>query len=162
MRRSVALRSLLVDACLDNLSRATPGWPTWLRYTLAVRLALCSAGVRALLDEHLATYSPYVVFFPAIFFSAFLLGRGGGGVCTMASAVLAVYLFVEPRGSLGPLAIVDALSLSIFIGVGLLATFIIEALHFKTLALRDALDRAIRAETAKAELLREINQRIKN
>jgi PAS domain S-box-containing protein len=63
--------------------------------TLAVGLA---AGARYILDPFIGNLLPYVFFFPAVAFSAYLGGRGPALYAIFAALTLANYLFVSASG----------------------------------------------------------------
>ncbi|MBV1800312.1 DUF4118 domain-containing protein [Siccirubricoccus sp. G192] len=72
---------------------------------------------------------PFLLFFPAIILSAVVFNRGSGVVATLLSAALAVYFFVPPFHSFAIPDTETAISVGLFVLIGLLIAVIIEALH---------------------------------
>lgn len=103
------------------------GFPLAARYGLTILIVLACFGVRYALGE--AYPYPYLIFLPGILFASFVFDRGSGFLATFLSAALALYFFVEPRGSFGPQDIGGVLSVIIFTTVGLLTAAVIEALR---------------------------------
>ncbi len=97
------------------------------RYGLTVLVVLVCFGIRYALGE--AYPYPYLVFLPGILFASFVFDRGSGFLATFLSAALALYFFVEPRGTFAPRDVGAVLSVLIFTVVGLLTAAIIEALR---------------------------------
>jgi len=115
---------------------------------------VCCAGLlRLALDESLRGY-PLLLFIPAVFLSALLFDRGSGFFATALSATIAAAYFIEPRGSV----LVEArhwFPIFVFVLVG----FTIAAV---TEALRKAVRKLERLESARAVQLEELGHRIKN
>ncbi|MGJ4943323.1 sensor histidine kinase [Bradyrhizobium sp. HKCCYLS1011] len=129
------------------------------RYSVAVRYlgTLVIVGVATLLRLSLAEelqHYPVLLFIPAVFLSALLFDRGSGFFATIVSALIAIYLFIEPAGSFD-LDIREFVPLSIFVGVGFAISAVMEAL-------RRAIDKLSRAEAQKSLLLEELGHRTKN
>ena len=78
----------------------TPAWhtrrPAWLRYGVALVLALVALLLRILMLRELGIAAPFITFFPAVLLSAWYGGFGPGLLTTALSAFLAVYYFVPP------------------------------------------------------------------
>ena len=102
-------------------------FPLAARYGLTVLIVLICFGVRYALGE--ADPSPYLLFLPAILFASFVFDRGSGFLATFLSAALALYFFVEPRGSFAPQDVGGVISVVIFTLVGLLTAAVVEALR---------------------------------
>ncbi|MGG5824083.1 sensor histidine kinase, partial [Falsiroseomonas sp. HW251] len=119
---------------------------------------------------------PYLLFFPAIITSAVILDRGSGIFATLLSAALALYNFVEPIGTFQIADTETALSISLFIVIGLFIAILTEALHLAYVEVdegRRATDEARRqAEEARDQaeaserdvhlLMDEFGHRVKN
>lgn len=95
-----------------------------------------------------------MLFIPAVFLSALLFDRGSGFFATGVSALVAVYLFIDPVGSF-QIDIREFVPLTIFVAIG----FAISAV---TEALRQAVTKLSRAEAQKSLLLEELGHRTKN
>jgi PAS domain S-box-containing protein len=107
-----------------SLGRWNPsGWtlrPTTLRaYVVAVVLVAASLLVRWIFRAWFGGNVPYLQFFPAIMVAAWYGGLGPGILATALSALAATYFFLPPAGRLFLIATPDAISLGIFIAIGL-------------------------------------------
>ena len=122
-------RETSTDLFIRFLQRAKPLRSLRLaaRYGLTVFIVLVCFAIRHALGE--AYPYPYLIFLPGILFAAFVFDRGSGFLATLLSAALALYFFVEPRGSFAPRDVGSLLSVVIFTFVGLLTAAIIEALR---------------------------------
>ena len=122
-------RETSTDLFIRFLEGAKPlrSLPIAARYGLTVLIVLVCFGVRYALGE--AYPYPYLVFLPGILFASFVFDRGSGFLATFLSAGLALYFFVEPRGSFAPRDVGSLLSVIIFTFVGLLTAAIVEALR---------------------------------
>jgi PAS domain S-box-containing protein len=88
----------------------------WVKsYAVAILLVAASLFCRLSLQPWLGVKVPYLQFFPAIMLAAWFGGFGPGLVATALSAMLAVYFFVPPVGSLGIADPTDVVSLVLFI-----------------------------------------------
>jgi two-component system, sensor histidine kinase PdtaS len=148
--------------------------PTWARWAIAVLLVVASFLVRYSLFGQ-STTLPYLLFFPAICASAVMLDRGAGFVAALLSALLALFNFVEPVGSL-TLNGEAAISVGLFLAVSLFIAVVSESLHVSFVetaearrvadeARRSAEQARSRAESGEQErelLLREFGHRVKN
>ncbi len=84
----------------ENAQRANPDWAQgspWQGYLFAVAALVIAAGARQLIDPSVGNLLPYVFFFPAIAFTAYLGGRGPALFSIFGGLILANYLFVAPR-----------------------------------------------------------------
>jgi two-component sensor histidine kinase len=123
------------------------------RYGITTAIVCCAGLLRLALDESLRGY-PLLLFIPAVFLSALLFDRGSGFFATGLSATIAAGYFIEPRGS----ELMEArhwFPIFIFVLVG----FAIAAV---TEALRKAVRKLERLESARAVQLEELGHRIKN
>ncbi len=71
----------------------------WIGYACAVLFSLIGLLVRFAVDPVMSAGFPYLTFFPAIVFSAFLFGTGPALLATVLCGVAANYFFMPPRGS---------------------------------------------------------------
>ena len=126
----------------DPQVRVNP-WPV--RYGAAVIATGAAFGLRLMLTPLIGpTELAFTVFLPAILFAAWFGGFRPGALSILLSALLSVYFFAEPRGSLLIRGEGDQISLLIFVVVG-----------FGVALLGDAQRRAVgmarRAEVAERE-----------
>jgi len=101
----------------------------WLRLTIAVALALATAGIYSFSAHWAGTGSYFILAFIAVIASAWL-GRFAAGMITLAScALLALYVYpnVDTVWTVTPQ---DARLLLLFLLGGALICLIVEALHF--------------------------------
>ncbi len=71
----------------------------------------------------------WILFYPAVFISAAIGGLFGGSLATILSAILGVYLFIEPAFTWELGKVNNYLSLTIFTFMGLLFSFTFERYH---------------------------------
>ena len=92
-------------------------------------MPLIACGVQWLLWD--ALIKPYVwfLFFPAVFFSAWLGGLKGGLVATLLSALLVLYFFIPPQFSFTIASASSAASILLFIMMGGLFAWTFERLE---------------------------------
>src|SRR3954454_12467169 len=141
------LRRYLRPTLLHSLS--TP-----LRWTGAAALVLAAFAVRYWLFADRPTL-PFLLFFPAIIFSAIVFNRGSGVVATLLSTVLSVYFFVPPIHSFAIPDAETAVSVGLFIFTGLLIAIVIEALHTAYVEVEQAHAAADEARRAAEEVAHE-------
>ena len=127
------------------------------RYAVAALIVVAATAFRLALAKMLPG-SPFILYFPCVFFAAYLFGWGAGVFATVLSAVLALYLFVPQ--SLTDIEVV--VTLALFVAGGLVITALVEALHAATSRLRRALRDVTEAGHQKDLLLQELNHRVKN
>lgn len=131
----------------------TQRFPVLVRYALAALIVGLAFLIRLGLEGVLETY-PLFLLIPAVFLVSLLLDRGSAYFAIALSALLAIYFFVEPRYSFvlnAEQAVVILLYLLICFGITTV-----------TVALRLAVERAVRAEESQALLLEELAHRTKN
>lgn len=104
------------------------GLPLWARYLLATLIMLACFGVRRAVDLP-ANVLPFLFFLPGIILVSLIFDRGTGVFSTLIAAVLSLYFFIEPIGSLNVPDYETGLSIVVFVVVGLLIAGIIEALR---------------------------------
>ena len=88
-------------------------------YVVAVLLVAASLLVRWMLRAWFGGNLPYLQFFPAIMVAAWYGGLGPGILATVLSALAATFFFLPPAGRLILVATPEAISLGIFIAIGL-------------------------------------------
>ena len=88
-----------------------------------------SALIRSLMNPLLGTRVAFIMFFPAVVFSAWVAGWTGGLASLVLSALAAVYLFLSPNHALVISNRTDQLTLVVFIVVGLSISAISSAQH---------------------------------
>jgi PAS domain S-box-containing protein len=122
-------RETSTDLFIRFLQSAKPlrRMPLVVRYGLTTTIVLLCFAARYALGD--AYPYPYLIFLPGIVVASFVFDRGSGFLATILSAALAIYFFVEPRGSFVPNDIGSVLSVVIFTAIGLLTAAIIEALR---------------------------------
>ena len=100
-----------------------------LRYGVAVAATLAATVLRRLLDPVLEDAAPFSVYFVAIMFTAWYAGLGPSLLALVSGAVLATYLFVQPRGLLLIRDVEHQVSLAVFVAVGVVVALLSESLH---------------------------------
>ena len=103
--------------------------PAVLRYGVAILALAFAVLVRLPLQSLLGNTTPFLFFFPAIIAAAWYGGLGPGLLATALSAVAANYLFMPPRFSFGVASLASAVQISLFIGIGVFITVLMERLH---------------------------------
>lgn len=68
-------------------------------YSLAFAASALAGAIRIAIDPLLPQGFPFLTFFPAVIFSAFVLGTGPGIVCALAGGLLSWFFFIPPLGS---------------------------------------------------------------
>ncbi|QOV87382.1 sensor histidine kinase [Humisphaera borealis] len=89
------------------------------RYLFAVGVVLAAGGIRWWLGQTYGVLPPFLTFYPAVLLVASVAGGEPGILATLASTLLADYLFIPPCGSISVTSTSDFLSLSIFAGCNL-------------------------------------------
>ncbi len=147
---------------------ATRDWPTWARYGATALVVLAAAALKLWLWPHLQGY-PFLFFFVAIMISAVLFDRGSGLLAVGLSAILAAYLFLEPRYNIRIARPQDVLAWIFYVGIGLTMATVIEAMHTAVHKLNDAIgdlhranDRLLASDHEKDLLMREAAHRMRN
>ena len=114
-------------------------------YTLVFASIVLTTVIRFGLDPFLGRRGAFIVFFPALVFSAWVGGWGGGLAALVLAAAAATYFFISPNHTFTITDSADRVTLLIFIVVGL-AVSAINASQRK--AHREAEDSAEEARTA--------------
>lgn len=108
------------------------------------------AGLRWLLNPVLGEGLPYITLFPAVFFAAWYGGLGPGLLATLASAVLALYLFIPPIFALDLVGPLGTLGTALFVLIGVATAFMGES-RLRAQRRADSAARAARTAAARAE-----------
>ena len=140
---------------MENLLLLLPDRPASivLRYALTTLIV----GICFLLQLGVELQSGFFGLFlllPGIFIASLVFDRGSGFYATILSVALSVLILLRPGGGFGPLS-QHLVPLVLFVLIGLGVATVSEAL-------RNALEKAVRAERAKDLALHELNHRIRN
>jgi len=106
--------------------------------------------VRALLSPHLGASAPFLTFYPALAIASLIGGLRAGIVATGLSAVMAAF-FIDPVGSIEIRSSADRLAMAMFLGSGLILSFVGELLHRENTRRQDL---RVREELASREALK--------
>jgi signal transduction histidine kinase len=117
------------------------------RFAVAVLVTTLAVLIRFLLNPVLGHDAPLMVSILAVMFAAWYGGRGSGVLAIALSAVLSVFLFIRPLYSLRIAHFSDVLRLVLFIVIGLLITWLTEALRAAAME-RQRSERVSRGQTA--------------
>jgi two-component sensor histidine kinase len=156
-------------------TRQSRGFPAWARYAITTLIVLVAFALRYFLWANPVGNS-FLVFFPAVILVSILFDHGTGVYAVAASALLAVYFFVDPVGSFSIQNPDDVVAMAVFVVSGTATAILIETLHraFRDLLVAHAdltlaheeLQRSHQAVAAseheKDLLLEEVTHRIKN
>ncbi|MGI4791285.1 MAG: DUF4118 domain-containing protein, partial [Janthinobacterium lividum] len=88
-------------------------------YFLTVLIVALTTLLRLSLNPFLGRRAAFIVYFPALVFSAWFGGWGSGLVALVLSTLAAIYFFIAPAHSLLITSNVDQITLVIFLLVGL-------------------------------------------
>jgi PAS domain S-box-containing protein len=111
------------------------------RHVVALAVAIAAVLLRLALDPAWGTRYPYITFFPAIMFSAWLGGLWPGLVTTAITAAAAEYFWVGPGRSWSVGDPSELLGLTVFVAVGALISVLNEAWRRQTIALAESEER---------------------
>jgi len=100
-----------------------------LRYGVAVAATVLATLLRMLLDPLLGSAAPFSAYFVAVMLTAWYGGLGPSLVALVSGALVADYLFVEPRGSLLIHDLEHQVSVGLYIFVGVVGAVLSESLH---------------------------------
>ena len=125
-------------------------------YGTALVATLLATLLRELLDPVLERTAPFSAYYAAVMFTAWYGGLGPSLLALVSGAVLADYLFIEPRVSLLASNLEHQVGLGLYLAVGVVVALLCESLH----ASRRRTE-AARAELAEANrgLQKEIAER---
>lgn len=139
---------------MENLLLLLPKRPQtiWVRYGVSATIVFVFFIFRVALERNVGQYG-FFLLLPSVFLASVLFDRGSGFFATILSLVL-LAVFLEPDLRLD---FVETHSIP-FILFGLVCIGVAAISE----ALRNALERAVAAETAKDLLLRELGHRVKN
>ena len=132
-----------------------------LRYALALIVVLAAYALQALIWESVPP-SPALLFYPAVIFVAWWLGRRPAMIAIAVSCVGIAVSFVEPINSLHIPYIRDTIDLSIFVTASGIATLALDALRESLLSERAARKNAEAANLAKDEVLALVSHDLRN
>ncbi len=118
------------------------------RYAVPCFLILASLLVRLAFQRWLGVSVPYLHFFPAVMIAAWFGGLGPGIVATLLSATVAVYFFLKPHSFI-TLSAADAITLPVFVVIGIVISWLTESVRRSQAAQRDA---AVTADQRAREL----------
>jgi PAS domain S-box-containing protein len=104
--------------------------------------------LRYALDPWLGSTAPYLVFFPAIVFCAWLGGTCTGVASTVLTSLLSTWFFVSPAGSLTVLTVADRVSLAVFFIEGVLISMVCGKVHQALRTARSAREDLGQSESA--------------
>lgn len=100
-----------------------------LRYAIAVISIALATLFRWWLDPILETHIPFTTFYAAIMITAWYGGVGPSLLAIVSGAILASFLFVEPRGSIYIYDLEHQVGLGLYLLVGLVVTLLMESLR---------------------------------
>ncbi|MGO8749905.1 MAG: DUF4118 domain-containing protein [Thermoguttaceae bacterium] len=145
--------------------RRAGGWSDSmvLRYAVAVAATLLATVMREWLDPFLHDSVQYSIYYAAIMFTAWYAGLGPSLVAMISGALLANYLFVEPRGTFFVASWEHKFSLGVYLAVSSFVAFVCESLR-RDVRRREQVEEALSQRTATLEQyaarLRELNTRL--
>ena len=103
--------------------------PAFVRYGCAVLTVVVATLARWPLQKELGVNVPFLLYFPAIIVAGWLGGLGPALFSTALSAFAAGFFFMEPTYSFRLATRGELLRLSLFLGVGVFISLMIEELH---------------------------------
>src|SRR5690606_5445997 len=109
-----------------------------------------------------ATGYPLLFFFASNGINGLLWKRRIALAGVAMGTAVAVFIVIEPRGSLLVNDATDAVAIALFLAIGAFEVLVVSALVNLGVSLEEALERAHKAEAAQALLFAEGNHRIKN
>ena len=143
-----------------QIRHISKGWPPLLRYILTTEAILGAFLLRQVFFDDVTGY-PFLLFYPVIIAAGALFDRGSGIYATLLAAILSVWFLLPFNHSVAEFRY-DFGALFIFTGTGILAAFIVEALHKALMQVLEAHDKlSVEGEMRKL-LLSEISHRMRN
>jgi signal transduction histidine kinase len=124
-----------------------------LRTAVALGAAVVAAAINGLLWPDFGLRYPLIGFYPAILVAALLAGAWGGAICTAASALIAAFVWLDPRLSMNVSRAADAVALAVFCLVGAVISVLTGYSSRRTTLERAARERAEAAEREVAQAL---------
>lgn len=85
--------------------------------------------LRSALDPWLGSAVPYLTFFPAVVFCAWLGGACTGAAATVFSSLIFAWFFINPVGSFAVASVADRVSLAVFFIEGMLISIVCGLVH---------------------------------
>ena len=116
------------------------------QYCIAVAAAGFAAGANGALWPDFGVRYPLIAFYPAITISAWFGGLWPGLACTILSAMIAAFVWLDPQFSVRVTPSADTVALIVFIGVGVVISALSESLKAEAGRERAARARAEHAE----------------
>ena len=103
--------------------------PVWLRYAVAILVAVLAAALRIQFLGILELRAAFLTFYPAVAVAALYGGFGAGLAATIVSAALADYFWMEPVNQFGITNSADLLSMIVFFASCTLISYMAEAAY---------------------------------
>src|SRR5258706_1151228 len=107
------------------------------RYSVPFLLIFASLLVRLTVQRWLGVSVPYLHFFPAVMTAAWFGGLGPGIVATLLSAATAIYFALKPNNFI-MLSRADAITVPVFVVIGMVISWLFEAVREAEAAQRTA------------------------
>lgn len=146
---------------LHSVTLAARKIPVAFRYLITICAVFAVMWVWTRISHDTHGY-PYLIFFPVIFACGALLDRGNGFLATILSAAVVDYFMQPPLRSLTITAGDDQIALALFIIVGFVISFVVEALHIGLVDLSIEHQRVQAAVRDREVLLEELSHRTRN
>jgi K+-sensing histidine kinase KdpD/ActR/RegA family two-component response regulator len=125
---------------------------------VALLTAAIAAVVNGLLWPEFGRRYPLIGFYPAIVVTAYIGGAGAAVVCTMASAVIAAVVWLDPQSSMTTSRATDAIALTVFASIGAVISLLTDISAKRIVRERAARERAERAERNVADELGDVQR----
>ncbi len=103
--------------------------PALLRFAVAVLSVAAATVARWPLHDYLGPSVPFLLYFPAVIVAGWFGGLGPALLATGLSAVAAQFFLMEPFLSFSLVSPSEWLRLSLFIGIGIFISLLVEELH---------------------------------
>jgi signal transduction histidine kinase len=134
---------------------------------LAITFSCAAIGIQLLLWDRVGPFV-WLLFYPAVFFSAWAGGRAAGFLYPAFSIVLIYWAFIEPRFAFGVLKPNASWTIAVFALMGVLFSEVHHRLnkaialgHRRSLELRTALERAQSSDRAKSAFLATVSHELR-
>ena len=101
----------------------------WMGYALSIVLTGLATSLRMWLDPILGSHIPFTVYYAAVLFAAWYGGWGPALLAMVSGGLLAVYLFIEPRGAFRIDDLEHRVGAVLYCVVGLVVIVLIESLR---------------------------------
>jgi K+-sensing histidine kinase KdpD len=132
------------------------------RYGIALAAVAVATGVRTLLDPILENRAPYGVYLIATVFVVWRAGLGPALAAVCGGALLARYLFEEPRRSLALLTEANYISLAMSLTLGTVTALLCESLRITAINNARLYRIARQADARKDEFLATLAHELRN